>query len=156
MDEHPHEAVGSSVPPPVLFGGSLLAGLLLSRQFPAPFLPGALARLVGLAITALGASLLGSAVATMSRHGTSPMPDTPTQALVSAGPFGRTRNPIYLGMTLMSAGIATFFNARLSLFLLAIVVVLMDRGMIRREEAYLERIFGEAYREYKARVPRWL
>ncbi|MFI5210728.1 MAG: methyltransferase family protein, partial [Gemmatimonadales bacterium] len=67
-----------------------------------------------------------------------------------------SRNPMYVGMTLLYLGIALWANSLWPLLLLPAVLVVMRRGVIAREEAYLERRFGDEYRSYRARVRRWL
>jgi protein-S-isoprenylcysteine O-methyltransferase Ste14 len=111
-----------------------------------------------LGATLLGAGLLlgGLAVKTLRQAGTSPNPQRPTTALVTTGPYRYTRNPIYLAMAMIYAGIATSANALAPFALLPLALLALDRGMIAREERYLEGRFGELYRAYKARTPRWL
>jgi protein-S-isoprenylcysteine O-methyltransferase Ste14 len=77
-------------------------------------------------------------------------------ALVETGPFARTRNPGYLSLALDYSGIALLAGGRWPLLFLPGVLVVVDRGVIRREEVYLERRFGAAYRAYLYRVRRWL
>ncbi len=77
-------------------------------------------------------------------------------AIVSTGPFAFTRNPMYLSMTLLSAGIAFLVNTAWPIVLLPAVLTLMQYGVISREERYLESKFGDVYRQYRARVRRWL
>jgi protein-S-isoprenylcysteine O-methyltransferase Ste14 len=100
--------------------------------------------------------LLLSAVVSMRRAGTSPNPNQPTTAIVTTGPFRYTRNPIYLGFTLICVGIAIAANNLWVLLPLLVVVVLMTRIVIPSEELYLKGKFGSAYTGYIARVRRWL
>jgi protein-S-isoprenylcysteine O-methyltransferase Ste14 len=90
------------------------------------------------------------------RAGTSAKPWRPATALVLTGPYRFTRNPMYLGFTLLYLGITLWVNSVWPLLILPVVVVVMDRGVIAREEAYLEARFGEEHRRYKARVRRWV
>ena len=80
----------------------------------------------------------------------------PTTAIVTSGPYRSTRNPIYLALLLGQIGLAVGFD---SLWILATMVpfyLLIRYGVIAREEAYLERKFGETYVSYKAKVRLWL
>ena len=79
---------------------------------------------------------------------------TPTM-LVEGGPFRFTRNPMYLFGSIWYAGLALLLVQPWSLALLAAVVLTTHFGVVLREEEYLERRFGEGYRRYKARVPRY-
>jgi protein-S-isoprenylcysteine O-methyltransferase Ste14 len=80
----------------------------------------------------------------------------PDTALVTSGPYRFTRNPMYLGMAFLYVGFAFAFGVIWALAFLPAVIVVVDRFVIAREEPYLERNFGQAYRDYKARVRRWV
>jgi protein-S-isoprenylcysteine O-methyltransferase Ste14 len=92
----------------------------------------------------------------MRRAQTSLNPSEPVKALVIEGPFKVTRNPIYVGFTLIYIGIALLVNTLWPLLLLPVVQNVMRQGVIEREERYLERKFGQEYLAYKERVPRWI
>lgn len=80
----------------------------------------------------------------------------PTTVLITDGPFRFSRNPGYLALSLLYAGIAVIADSLWVLALLAPALFVMHYGVIAREELYLERKFGSQYLEYKARVRRWL
>jgi protein-S-isoprenylcysteine O-methyltransferase Ste14 len=80
----------------------------------------------------------------------------PTTAIVTKGPFRYSRNPLYVSLTLLYLGVALIINVLWIVLLVVPVLVVMQRGVIGREEAYLERKFGEKYLSYKARVRRWV
>jgi protein-S-isoprenylcysteine O-methyltransferase Ste14 len=142
-------------PPPLLFAGPWLAGLLLQQFVPLPRLPLA-ARLAGLPLLAAGLGLGGLFVWTMRRAGTPVDPyETPT-VLVTGGPFRLTRNPAYLGFTLAYAGLSLLASVLWTLIFLPGVVLAVDRGVVQPEERYLEKQFGSAYGQYRRRVRRWL
>jgi protein-S-isoprenylcysteine O-methyltransferase Ste14 len=84
------------------------------------------------------------------------VPMNPTTALVTSGPYRLTRNPMYLGMAFLYVALAFAFGVMWALVFLPAVLVVVDRFVIVREEPYLERKFGQAYREYRSRVRRWL
>ncbi|SRR5579883_118093 len=142
--------------PPALYAGTLAIGLGISFVFPVSFLP----RLVSLPIAALaiiGAGWLStSAFRTMTRAQTAVDPSKPTTAIVSDGVFRFSRNPLYLSMTLLYIGISLLLNALWALLLLLPLLVMVQIGVIQREEVYLERKFGDEYLRYKAQVRRWI
>jgi len=142
-------------PPPLLFAGPWLGGFLLDQLVPLPRLALAL-RLAGLPLTAAGVALGGWFFVTMRRAGTPVDPREAPTALVQAGPFRHTRNPAYVGLTLTYLGLSLVAGGRWALLLLPVVLVAVDRGVIRREERYLDERFGSDYREYRRRVRRWL
>ena len=141
--------------PPVLYGGAFLLGLVLHWLVPLARLPGLPARLAGAVCLVVGAGVAHSGEKVMHRAGTNIRPDLPTTALVTEGPFRFTRNPLYVGVTLMYAGVALLIPALWPLLLLIPVLLVMRWGVIAREERYLERKFGEPYRTYLGRVRRW-
>ena len=143
-------------PPPLIYLAGLAAGLILGAAVPIPFLARGAASVIGavLIAAALGLALWGTR--TMRRAGTSVRPDVPTTALVTTGPFGFSRNPLYVALTLLYAGIAIAARSLWALLLLIGVLAVVHRGVIGREERYLEQKFGVDYLQYKARVRRWL
>ena len=76
--------------------------------------------------------------------------------MVTQGPFQYTRNPAYLSMTIIYTGISSLVNALWAILLLPVALLVIQRGVIEREERYLERKFGEEYIRYKAQVRRWI
>jgi protein-S-isoprenylcysteine O-methyltransferase Ste14 len=93
---------------------------------------------------------------TLVRHGTNVNPLKPTTVLVTDGIFQRTRNPLYLGIIATQYAVALIFALDWLLLLIVPSWVVLHFTVVRREERYLERKFGEAYRLYKDRVPRYL
>ena len=135
---------------------SLASGAALELAAPFPFLPSTLALPLGALLAAAAMTLFAWSAATFRAAGT-PLPARkPTIVIVRAGPYGFSRNPIYLAFSLFQLGIAIGLN---SVWLLATLVgaaALMHYLVIPREEAYLERKFGAQYLSYKASVRRWL
>ena len=74
----------------------------------------------------------------------------------AAAPTRFTRNPIYLGIVLGLIGLAIASDSLLLLLTLVPFVLVIRYGVAAREEAYLQRKFGDAYRRYRSRVRRWL
>jgi protein-S-isoprenylcysteine O-methyltransferase Ste14 len=103
-----------------------------------------------------GLALLIWAATTFRRRGTQIQTTQPTIAIVDEGPYGYTRNPIYIGMFLGLVGLALGFDSLWLLILLAPFYLVIRYAVVAREEAYLEGKFGEVYRAYKSRVRRWL
>jgi protein-S-isoprenylcysteine O-methyltransferase Ste14 len=143
--------------PPIAWALAVLAGLALNWLMPLPFVPGMLpVGWLGATVFALALVLVAWAIATMTRTGSNVPTSLPTTTIVETGPYRFTRNPIYLGMFLGLAGLAIAFD---NLWLLATLVpfaLVIRYGVVAREEAYLERKFGDVYRHYRARVRRWL
>ena len=156
MNESKKDVAGVVAPPPLMFAGTLAAGLFLDRVIKVPFLPRGVCRLVGTKAIIDGLVVGTWGFVTMKTAETNVSPYEPTRVLVESGPFAHTRNPLYLSMTLVYAGIATLRRAPLALALLPLLLSAVQRGVIKREEQYLEQKFGESYRSYRSRVGRWL
>ena len=148
---------GVIAPPPLIYAGGLLASLLLHLAFPIKvrLLPRRLSRRLGGLLVVGAVALATTGFRFMRRAGTNVNPTVPTTALVVKGPFQFTRNPLYLSMALLYSGIALLLNMLWAMLILPFVLFVMRRGVIEREERYLERKFGEQYLQYKARVRRW-
>ena len=142
-------------PPPLLYLGPLLGGLLLDRLLPLPRLPHAF-RWAGSPLLAAGLALGGWFFATMNRADTPVDPHRAPTALVEEGPFEFTRNPAYLGMAFAYTGVTLLAGGRWPLLFLPGVLATINRGVIEREENYLEERFGSRYTKYRVRVRRWL
>jgi protein-S-isoprenylcysteine O-methyltransferase Ste14 len=148
---------GIHVPPPLLYIAVLGLGMLASVWYPVLLLPPRIAWSLGGSLLAAGA-VLGPAwgIPTLLKAGTTVRPDKPATKLVTGGPFRFSRNPLYLALTLMYAGIATMANSIWAMLLLIPLTLFMTRFVICREEEYLLRAFGDEYARYKRRVRRWL
>jgi protein-S-isoprenylcysteine O-methyltransferase Ste14 len=153
------ETAGVILPPPLIYLAGLVLGLGADWLFAVPRLPEA----SGVGGLWLGGAFGGSGLALIlwsggrfMSAGTPLPPYRPTTVLVTEGPYRRSRNPIYLGMALIYVGVVCATASLSALVLLPAVILALEFGVIRREERYLERRFGQAYRDYKARVRRWL
>jgi len=146
---------GVAAPPPLIFGAALAAGLALGRGTPSDERGAKIARVVGAAAIPAGLLIGLAAVGALKRAGTNLNPYRPTTAIVTSGVFGFSRNPVYVGMTSVYIGVALLARSLPALVLLPVALALLDRGVVDREERYLERRFGEAYRRYRSEVPRW-
>jgi protein-S-isoprenylcysteine O-methyltransferase Ste14 len=147
---------GVIAPPPFLYGAAFLVGSLLHWSFPKSALPSDIAPWAGVSLLSFGAILAVWSRRTLESAGTNVNPSLPATTLVVTGPFGFSRNPMYLARTLLYLGLALLANALCVLVLLVPLLLVMNYGVIKREERYLEAKFGEAYRRYRAAVRRWL
>lgn len=155
----PHERLPNlRFPPPAIFAGAFFGGLLLETVLRIRIvgdLREPLLSLFGFAVLALGFFLMLWGATTFWRHGTSVLPFRPVSAFVQTGPYRFTRNPMYLGMTVVHIGGALALNAGWPLILLPLAIYLIVRLVIRPEEEYLTERFGSEYEAFKRRVRRW-
>lgn len=144
--------------PPLPFALAIVLGVLLQllweplRFFPEPWIGHA----AGWPVVLAAGVLVVWARRTMSRFGEHANVYRPTKVLISTGPYAFTRNPMYLSMALLYVGISLVVNTVWPIVVLSVVLMVVHYGVIRREERYLEREFGDVYGEYRARVRRWL
>jgi protein-S-isoprenylcysteine O-methyltransferase Ste14 len=145
------------VRPPIAWALAFIAGVVLDRLYPLPFVPEYLpGRWIGIIVFAAAFGLAAWAIAMLRALGTPVETVNPTTTIVADGPYGFTRNPIYVGMLLGQIGLAIALNSLWILVTLVPFYFVLRYGVVAREEAYLERKFGRGYLDYKDRVRRWL
>ena len=161
-DDSGPASAGVIARPILMFPAALLLGLALERPLPLPFpvprigLEHWIGAIIAGALILIGIAIFAAGVRGFSRAAT-PLPTNQSaRALVTTGVYRWTRNPIYLAFFLVYGGIGIIVRSPWILILLAPLAVIMRYGVVAREEAYLERRFGDAYQDYKARVRRWL
>lgn len=144
-------------PPPVLYIGAFLLGMAIHELSPILMFPARSAhQIVAGVLLVLSGVFARWAFLTMQRTGTTANPKKPSAALVTGGPFHISRNPIYVAMAGLYMGLAFLLNSIWPLALLAPLLVVMQWGVILREERYLLGKFGSDYAAYKSKVRRWL
>lgn len=150
---------GVRIPPPFFFVVPLLAGLWLERLMPVGLVPASwepTLTIVGASLAA-AALLFGAwAIVTFVRARTHVIPVRPATTLVTWGPFRFSRNPMYVQFVVLYVGASLWAGALWPFLFLPLVLLAVRRLVIAREEAYLERRFGDEYRAYCAATPRWL
>jgi protein-S-isoprenylcysteine O-methyltransferase Ste14 len=142
--------------PPLIFLGGLVAGFIVESWVPTSMGNRGMATTLGVMGLVAGGLLGAWGDLSMKRAGTSPFPWKPTQAIVSSGPYRFTRNPLYLAQAFMHASVAALGDSWWALGALLPVLVAVRYGVIKPEEEYLTRKFGEGYGGYQRRVGRWL
>lgn len=150
----------SPVPwPPIIYGVAALTAALLGWlagwSFEAPEYR-TMGMLVGIAMSVLAVAMGAMAGGLFSRAGTPIPPNRPTTALVVDGVFTWTRNPMYLGFSLLLLGLGLVVDQLWFVIAVPLAMLAVTKLAIEREEAYLERKFGADYVAYKTRVRRWL
>jgi protein-S-isoprenylcysteine O-methyltransferase Ste14 len=150
---------GVIAPPPLMALAAVVLGLALDWLLPAYLLTVLLSWperiVIGVVLIAAGAALAIPAMRGFRSAGTHVEPWKPSTALVTGGIFGRLRNPMYVGLTLLLTGLSILLASDWMLVMTILFVPVIHFGVVRREERYLEAKFGDAYRQYKARVPRY-
>lgn len=152
----PSQSAGVRIDPQLIYLIPLIVGLPIGRWRPLPIVPAWLGTPLGVALIVLGIAVLAAAVRLFKSGRTSIQPWEPSTALLTSGLYRFSRNPIYLGYTLLYLGAACWLNSAWPFLLLPVVFGAMHRLVIAREERYLESRFGSEYLAFKRRVRRWL
>ncbi|HVY18616.1 MAG TPA: isoprenylcysteine carboxylmethyltransferase family protein [Bauldia sp.] len=153
------DTAGVTILPPLIYVGGLVIGYILQLLIPFPIVPPVFdvaVRLLGVVVLFAGGWLVFTGAGSLQAAGTPMNPHEPSKTLVFAGPYKFTRNPMYLGMTLLLVGFAFIGNALWPLLAAIPAVWWIQTQVIAREEAYLEAKFGAPYLDFKKRVRRWI
>ncbi len=156
MTESAKDNPGVIAPPPLIYLGFLALGFGLDYFWPVAVLPDRVQYFAGAALMVLAAAIVVPAFRQFLKAGTNIPPHQLTLAIVSAGPYRYSRNPMYIALSLLYAGIGVAADNLWVVVLLVPLLAVVRTGVIAREERYLEAKFGEAYLRYKAKVRRWL
>ena len=150
---------GVIAPPPLVALGAVILGVLFDWLMPAYVLSAVLTRNGRIAISvfliAAGAALAVAGRGTFVRSGTHVNPYKPSSVLVTTGIFAYVRNPMYVGLGCLVAGIGVALASDWTLVMLVAAALVIHFGVVRREERYLEGKFGDAYSSYMSSVPRY-
>ena len=142
--------------PPTYFLAAIVLALILHFMVPVHQLLSFPWRFLGLAPLVVGIVLNLLADQTFKKHDTTVKPFEESNALVIGGVFNISRNPMYLGMTLILLGIALLLGSATPFGVVIILAVLFDHVFIVPEERMLEETFGDQFRQYRNRVRKWI
>ena len=152
----PTDHAGVWVPPPLIYVALFGLALLLHQIVPFTIPPALPARAAALFFLGCYLLLFGWSYVLFRRAQTSMVPVKPSTALVVRGPYRLTRNPMYLSLLCLYVAAALWFGVGWALILAPLVVLAVQRLAIAKEERYLVQAYGDAYRQYRARVRRWI
>jgi len=141
--------------PPLLYAGALLLVVILRVFRPLPITAWVIALPAGLALSVAAIALARWGRRTMQAAGTNINPGLPATTVVTAGPLRYSRNPLYVALTLLYLGLTLAVNTWWGIVVLAPLLVVMQVGVVLREERYLDRKFGDSYRAYRSKVRRY-
>jgi protein-S-isoprenylcysteine O-methyltransferase Ste14 len=150
---------GVYFPPPFYFVAGIVAGWLLNKYvvaLPIPRMTNGFTSMLGVGLLMIGIFLAMWGFVTFRRAGTAIIPHQSASRLVVSGPYRFTRNPMYTGLTMQYIGVSALLATAWPLLLLPVVLFIVFRFVIQREERYLEDAFGTEYAEWCGRVRRWL
>jgi protein-S-isoprenylcysteine O-methyltransferase Ste14 len=152
----PTDSPAVRFPPPIIYVAAIGVGAILQKLLPLPIGGGLPRVLTAWALVALWVLIAAISFHAFWKARTSIVPIRPATALVETGPYRFTRNPMYVSLAALTLGVGLWMNTWWVIILLMPAVVVIDRLVISREEAYLRRRFGAAYDSYRQRVRRWV
>lgn len=147
---------GVRIPPPLCFFAFLVAGIFLNSDWIEGRLADAYLTIIGGLIAVISLIYLIISALKHKAAGSNVEPWKPTTTIITDGVYKYSRNPIYVAMAVVYAGVAIAAGSWLALLFLPLCLLFIRYYVIAREEAYLEEKFGKEYLDYKARVRRWL
>ncbi len=156
MNDNTSDNAGVITIPPIIYLVGLLLGLLIHYFYPIGFLSESVSVWFGVLFILVSIPIALFAVLALKRAETSPDVRKPTTAIVTDGIYRLSRNPMYVSLAFVYLGIACWVNSLWILLLMVPVLVVVDQGIIKREEQYLEQKFGDEYLRYKSEVRRWI
>jgi protein-S-isoprenylcysteine O-methyltransferase Ste14 len=150
------DSAGVKFPPPFVYAAAVVGGLLLNRRWPIAIGGGMPRDVIGWGLVALWLALTFGSIGLFWRRHTSIIPNRPASTLVAAGPYRFTRNPMYVGLALLTAALGILLDTWWPIILLVPALVFIRVAVIAREEEYLRRRFGAEYEAYLRQVRRWI
>lgn len=144
------------VNPFLIYVGLAYIAILLQKILPIFVIPRLPAQILGAFLIVLNFVLGLPALWSMIQAKTSPNPHQATTSLVLLGVYQISRNPMYIGLTLVFSGLLTYFQISWGLLFVPLVVWFITIWVIIPEEKYLAAKFGEEYLGYKSKVRRWI
>lgn len=150
------DSAGVNFPPPFVYAAAVIGGYLLNRRWPLPIGTKAWWDVAAAVLVVVWAALTFSSFALFWRRQNSVIPNRPANELVVSGPYRVTRNPMYVGLALLTTALAIVLNTWWPVVLLVPALAIIRVTVIAREERYLRRRFGADYDAYTRRVRRWI
>jgi protein-S-isoprenylcysteine O-methyltransferase Ste14 len=158
-DRDDHRAAGAKVvpiPPPLYYGAALAAGLFMQKRVPLNIPARAITAPIGAVVLPAGLAFNVAAVITGLVHKTTIVPHHHVATLMTTGVYRVSRNPMYTGLAVATAGAGLVAGTWWPLIFLPAALVAVRRLVIDPEERYLSERFGSRYDDYRAKVRRWL
>jgi len=152
------DSPGIFVPPPLVYVVVFLLSVLIQNMVPLDrsFFYSTIAANLGIVLILVSVVFCITAFIQFLRSKNSIVPIRAASSLQTHGIYSLTRNPMYFGLLMLYLGIAVTKGNWWTLMLTPLLILIMQVFIIRREEAYLERAFGQEYNDYKKRVRRWI
>lgn len=146
------------IPPPLFYVATFLLSVLMEKYVPLTiaFFQLSIAQKLAAMFIFLGAMLIFPAVLRFLKSKNTLVTVLPAKSLQTTGIFAYTRNPMYLGLLFIYTGVAFILGNWWTFIFIPVVIIVVTYAVIKKEEDYLGRAFGQAYVDYKKKVRRWI
>ena len=152
--DHP----GIYVPPPIVYVLTFLAAVFIQKKVPIDdsLFHLQLTKIAGVGLLIIALFFLFRSLRQFFQSKNTLVTIMPARSLQTNGIYAITRNPMYIGLAIVYLGISCLIGNWWNIILFPLLLLVIQEYMIKREEKYLERRFGQVYLDYKSKVRRWL
>ena len=156
--DHKKDSPGIYIPPPLFYVLIFLLALFIQKKagINDSLFHLQITKWVGILFLITALFFLVSSLGKFFRSKNTLVLIKPASSLQTNGIYGISRNPMYVGLLFVYLGIACFIGNWWNIILFPLLLLIMQEYIIKREENYLVRAFGEKYLAYKSEVRRWL
>jgi protein-S-isoprenylcysteine O-methyltransferase Ste14 len=146
------------VPPPLIYAVIFFLSLLMQRIVPIDnsFFYSKNAEIAGIILIAIALLFLLPALIRFAQTKNTLVTIKPANSLQTKGIYSLTRNPMYMGLLILYSGIGMLEGNWWTIIFIPVVIIIVQSYVIRGEENYLQRAFGEEYNAYRKKVRRWI
>lgn len=156
--ENKKDNPGVYIPPPLIYILTFLAAVFIQKKIPIgdSLFHQQLIKIVGVILIIIALLFLDRSLRQFFLSKNTLITIKPASSLQTNGIYSITRNPMYVGLAIVYMGIACFIGNWWNIILFPVLLLIVQEYIIKREEKYLERRFGQEYLDYKSKVRRWL
>jgi protein-S-isoprenylcysteine O-methyltransferase Ste14 len=152
------DSPGIYVPPPLIYAVIFLAAVFIQKKIPIDdhFFKSRITPVIGILFLLFAVYFSARSMSQFIRTKNTIIPNKPAESLQTTGVYHSTRNPMYLALMLVYLGLSCLIGNWWNIILLPLLFLIIQEYIIKKEEAYLVRAFGQEYIDYRHRVRRWL
>ena len=158
MTPHTQDNPGVYIPPPLIYAAIFFVAQFLQRKIPIgdTLFHWQFMKIAGLLFGVVALFFIVRSLRQFVQSKNTVITVKGASSLQTKGIYSATRNPMYVGLALIYLGVTCFIGNWWNIILLPLLLLIVQKYVIEREEKYLKRRFGQEYLDYKSRVRRWL
>lgn len=156
--ENKQDSPGVYFPPPLLYVLVFLAAVFVQKKvsIDVSVFHLQITKIAGILLLGISLFFLVTSLMKFFQSKNTLIPVKPASSLQTNGIYGITRNPMYAGLAIVYLGITCFIGNWWNIILFPLLFLIIQEYVIKKEEKYLEREFGQQFRDYRKKVRRWL